>query len=164
MRGADVARVARSPPAAAVGRASVSAICAAAGSRAGTPSTMIAAGRFIETRGRPRAFGRVASKVLGAATRGPRPRRPPQPRRRFWSRVAMKRRDASACHVPHRQKQSRTPPAVAALRRREDRAVRYDVRLFVYLRGRVRSGRASRRPELERDTERYGPGAILHGR
>ena len=41
MRGADVARVARSPPAAAVGRASVRAICAAAGSCAGTPSTML---------------------------------------------------------------------------------------------------------------------------
>ena len=48
MRGADVARVARSPPAAAVGRASVRAICAAAASRAGTPSTMIAAGKLIE--------------------------------------------------------------------------------------------------------------------
>src|SRR5580693_5696313 len=39
---------------------------------------------------------------------------------------------ASACHVPHCQKQSRMPPAVAAIRRREDRAVRHDVRLFAY--------------------------------
>ena len=37
-----------SPPAAAVGRASLRAICAAAESCAGTPSTMIAAGRLIE--------------------------------------------------------------------------------------------------------------------
>ena len=36
MRGADVARVARSPPAAAVGRAFVRAICAAAAGCAGT--------------------------------------------------------------------------------------------------------------------------------
>ena len=50
MRGADVARVARSLPAAAVGRASVRAICAAAGSCAGTPSTMIAVGKLIEHR------------------------------------------------------------------------------------------------------------------
>ena len=50
VRGADVARVARSPPAAAVGRASVRAICAAAGSCAGTPSTMIAARKLIERR------------------------------------------------------------------------------------------------------------------
>ena len=48
MRGADVARVARSPPAAAVGRASVRAICAAAESCAGTLSTMIAAGKLID--------------------------------------------------------------------------------------------------------------------
>ena len=48
MRGADVARVARSPPAAAVGRASVRTICAAAESCAGTPSTMIAAGMLID--------------------------------------------------------------------------------------------------------------------
>ena len=48
MRGADVARVAGSPPAAAIGRAFVRAICAAAGSCAGTPSTMIAAGKLIE--------------------------------------------------------------------------------------------------------------------
>ena len=48
MRGADVARVARSPPAAAVGRASVRAICAAAGSCASTPSTTIAPGKLID--------------------------------------------------------------------------------------------------------------------
>ena len=53
MRGADVARVARSPPAAAVGRASVRAICAAAGSCAGTPSTMIAAGKLIDHEASP---------------------------------------------------------------------------------------------------------------
>ena len=48
MRGGDIARVAGPPPAAAVGRASVRAICAAAESCAGTPSTMIAAGETIE--------------------------------------------------------------------------------------------------------------------
>ena len=47
MRGADVARMARSPPTAAVGRAFVRAICAVAGSCAGTPSTVIAAGKTI---------------------------------------------------------------------------------------------------------------------
>jgi hypothetical protein len=39
MRGADVARMARSPPAAAAGRASVRAICAAAAGCASAPST-----------------------------------------------------------------------------------------------------------------------------
>ena len=48
MRGADVARVARSLSSAAIGRASVRAICAAAESCAGTPSTMIAAGKTID--------------------------------------------------------------------------------------------------------------------
>jgi hypothetical protein len=48
MRGPDVARVARSPPAAAVGCELVRAVCAAAGSCAGTPSTMIAAGKLIK--------------------------------------------------------------------------------------------------------------------
>ena len=48
MRGAGVARVARSHATAAVGRASVRTICAAAGSCAGTPSTMITAGKLIE--------------------------------------------------------------------------------------------------------------------
>jgi hypothetical protein len=42
--------MARSPPAAAAGRSSVRAICAAAGSCAGTPSTMIAVGKLIEHR------------------------------------------------------------------------------------------------------------------
>ena len=55
MRGADVARVARSPPATAVGRASVRAICATAGSWAGTPSMMIAAGKDHRTRGQSQA-------------------------------------------------------------------------------------------------------------
>jgi hypothetical protein len=48
MRSADVARVARSHPTAAVGRASVRAICATAGCRAGTPSAMIAARKLID--------------------------------------------------------------------------------------------------------------------
>jgi hypothetical protein len=48
MRGADVARVTQSHPTAAVGRASVRAICATAASRAGTPSTMIAARKLID--------------------------------------------------------------------------------------------------------------------
>ena len=47
MRGADVARVARSPPVAAVSCEFVRAICAADESCAGTPSTMIAAGKLI---------------------------------------------------------------------------------------------------------------------
>jgi hypothetical protein len=53
MRGADVARVARSPPAAAVGRELVRAICAVAESRAGTPSTVIAAGKTIDHEASP---------------------------------------------------------------------------------------------------------------
>jgi Flavin reductase like domain len=53
VRGADVARVARSPPAAAAGRASVRAICAVAESCAGTPSTMIAAGKLIDHEASP---------------------------------------------------------------------------------------------------------------
>ena len=52
MRGADVARVARPPPAAAVGRASVRAVYVAE-SCAGTPSTMIAAGKLIEHEASP---------------------------------------------------------------------------------------------------------------
>ena len=66
MRGADVARVARSPPAAAVGRASVRAICAAAGSCAGTPSTMIAGGQDHRPRGWPRAFEQGLNKLPAA--------------------------------------------------------------------------------------------------
>ena len=52
MRGAGVARVARSSPAA-VGRASVRGICAAAESCAGTLSTMIAAGKLIDHEASP---------------------------------------------------------------------------------------------------------------
>jgi hypothetical protein len=52
MRGADVAHVARSPSAA-VGRASVRAICAAAGSCAGTPSAMIAAVELVDREAGP---------------------------------------------------------------------------------------------------------------
>ena len=48
MRGDDVARVARSPPAAAVGRASVCALCAAAESFANRPSMVIAAGKVTD--------------------------------------------------------------------------------------------------------------------
>ncbi len=53
MRGAGVARVGRSPLAAAVGRGSIRAICAAAGSCASTPSTMIVAGKLIDREASP---------------------------------------------------------------------------------------------------------------
>jgi hypothetical protein len=81
-------------------------------------------------------------------------------RRRDWgaagrarSKSTRRRLYTSACHVPHYQKQTRTRRAVAAIKRREDRAVRHAVCLFRRLHGRVRSGRASRRPELERGME-----------
>jgi hypothetical protein len=48
MCGADVARAARSLPAAAVGRASVRAIRAATESCTGTPATIIAVGKTID--------------------------------------------------------------------------------------------------------------------
>jgi len=48
MRGADAARVA-----AAVGRASVRAICATAADCAGTPATMIAAGKLLDRKADP---------------------------------------------------------------------------------------------------------------
>ena len=48
MRAPTLPRVARSPPAVAVGRASVRALYAAAGRCHGTPSTMIAAGKLID--------------------------------------------------------------------------------------------------------------------
>jgi hypothetical protein len=54
MRGADVARVAWSHPTAAVGRASVRALCATAGC-AGTPSMMIARWMDHRTRGQSQA-------------------------------------------------------------------------------------------------------------
>jgi hypothetical protein len=48
MRGADVARVARSSPAAAVGKSFVRAIYSGSGNCRGAASTMIAAGKLIE--------------------------------------------------------------------------------------------------------------------
>jgi hypothetical protein len=89
MRGAGVARVARSPPAAAVCRASVRAICAATETCVGTPSTMIVAGKTIDHEAsrepsiKPRSFdGRLARASSDALAIGARPqRRQLQPRR-----------------------------------------------------------------------------------
>ena len=53
MRGADVARVTRSPPAAAAGRAFVRAVCAVAAGCARHVATMIAAGKLINREGGP---------------------------------------------------------------------------------------------------------------
>jgi hypothetical protein len=53
MRGANVAGVARSPLASAVGRASIRALCAAVGSCDNRPWTVIAAGKVIDREAGP---------------------------------------------------------------------------------------------------------------